>query len=279
MRRRAEARSRLSQRRLKKDECSATRSEKSPQSCATPLTSPKGSSTAPVKAIFFDLGETLVTQNIEDNLVTIKALEKISTILPGHKSPSELFTIYKQGYKVNEAFRTKHHVEIPIQAWMVQLLRLALGQEPEDSLVEEAINIVVSARAENAVVFPNSKPLLEKLSKRKIKLGIISNVSSHDVAVEILRKVGLIEYFDKVVTSAFVGIRKPDPGIFLYALMQFNLQPREAVIVGDSEKHDVWGGTITGMKTVLVSKRPASDSLADYRFASLAEASGTLASL
>src|SRR3989442_2236616 len=124
-----------------------------------------------VKAIYFDLGETLVTQNIEDNLVTMKALEKISKIIPHRKSPSELFTLYKQGYKVNEAFRTKHQVEIPIQAWMVQLLRRALGQ-PEDSLVEEAIKIVVSARAENAVVFPDSKPLLEQLSKRKIKLGI-----------------------------------------------------------------------------------------------------------
>jgi HAD superfamily hydrolase (TIGR01662 family) len=234
---------------------------------------------ARVKAIFFDLGETLVTQNIEDNLVTMKALEKISKILQGHKSPSELFTIYKEGYKVNEAFRTKHHVEIPIQAWMVQLLRRAVGQEPKDGLVEEAIKIIVSARAENAVVFPDSKPLLEKLSKRGIKLGIISNVSSHDVAVEILRKVGLLEYFDTVVTSAFVGIRKPDPGIFLYALMQFKLQPREAVIVGDSERHDVWGGSITGMKTVLVSKRPVTDSLTDYRFSSLAEASATLASL
>jgi HAD superfamily hydrolase (TIGR01662 family) len=234
---------------------------------------------ARVKAIFFDLGETLVTQNIEDNLVTMKALEKISKILPGHKSPSELFTIYKEGYKVNEAFRTKHHVEIPIQAWMVQLLRRAVGQEPKDGLVEEAIKIIVSARAENAVVFPDSKPLLEKLSKRGIKLGIISNVSSHDVAVEILRKVGLLEYFDTVVTSAFVGIRKPDPGIFLYALMQFKLQPREAVIVGDSERHDVWGGSITGMKTVLVSRRSLTDSLADYRFSSLAEASATLASL
>src|SRR5713226_8014428 len=233
----------------------------------------------PVKAIFFDLGETLVTQNIEDNIVTMKALEKISKTLPGHKSPSELFTIYKQGYKVNETFRTKHHVEIPIQAWMVQLLRRALGQEPEDSLVEKAIKIVVSARAENAVVFPDSRPLLEKLSKRKIKLGIISNVSSHDVAVEILRKVGLLEYFDTVVTSAFVGIRKPDPGIFLYALMQFKLQPREAVHVGDSERHDVWGGMITGLKTVLVSKRPVTESLADYRFTSLAEASSTLVSL
>src|SRR5712692_9792191 len=127
----------------------------------------------------------------------MKALEKISKILPGHKSPSELFTIYKQGYKVNEAFRAKHHVEIPIQAWMVQLLRRALGHEPEDSLVEEAIKIIVSARAENAVVFPDSRPLLEKLSKRRINLGIISNVSSHDVAVEILRKVSLLEYLDR----------------------------------------------------------------------------------
>src|SRR5207249_3735447 len=234
---------------------------------------------APAKAIFFDLGETLVTQNIEDNLVTMKALEKISEILQRGESPSELFSIYKQGYKVNEAFRTRHHVEIPIQAWMVQLLRRALGHEPEDSLVEEAIKMIVSARAENAVVFPDSKPLLEKLSKRKIMLGIISNVSSHEVAVEILRKVGLLEYFDRVVTSAFVGIRKPDPGIFLYALMQFKLQSREAVIVGDSERHDVWGGRITGMKTVLVSKRPVAASIADYRFASLAEASTTLASL
>ena len=234
---------------------------------------------ARTKAIFFDLGETLVTQNIEDNLVTIKALGKISKILPYRKSPAELFSIYKQGYEVNEAFRTKHHVEIPIQAWIVQLLRQALGHEPEKALVEEAIKIIVSARAENAVVFPDSKPLLEKLSKRRIKLGIISNVSSHDVAVEILRKVGLLEYFDRVVTSAFVGIRKPDPGIFLYALMQFKLQPRQAVIVGDSERHDVWGGRITGMKTVLVSKRPMVDSIADYRFSSLAEASATLASL
>src|SRR2546430_15442851 len=94
------------------------------------------------KAIFFDLGETLVTQNIEDNLVTMKALEKISKILPGSKSPTELFSIYKQGYRLNEAFRTKHHVEIPIEAWMVQLLRRAIGHEPEDSLVQEAIKII-----------------------------------------------------------------------------------------------------------------------------------------
>src|SRR5437667_6144165 len=179
---------------------------------------------ARTKAIFFDLGETLVTQNIEYNVVKMKALQKISRILQRVKPPSELFSIYKQGYKVNERFRTKHHVEIPIQAWIVQLLRRALGHEPGDSLVEDAIKIIVSARAENAVVFPDSKPLLEKLSKRRIKLGIISNVSSHDVAVEILRKAGLLEYFNRVVTAASVGIRTPDPGIFRSAVMQCKQQ-------------------------------------------------------
>ena len=231
------------------------------------------------KAIFFDLGETLVTQNIEDNLVTKSALEKISRILGRSKTVEELFSIYREGYRVNEAFRTLHHVEIPIQGWMVQLLRRALGEEPEENLVEEATKIVVSARAENAIAFPDSHELLERLSKKEVKLGIISNVSSHDVAIEILRKVGLLDYFHTVVTSALVGIRKPDPGIFLYALMQFGLKPNDAAIVGDSENHDVLGGRITGMKTVLISKRNVPESLADYRFESLHDAAATLEGL
>ena len=234
---------------------------------------------ARITAIFFDLGETLVTQNIEDNLVTMNALEKISKILPRSKTGKELFSIYREGYKVNEAFRTVHHVEVPIEAWMIQLLKRALSGEPEDRIVQEAIKIVVSARAENAIAFPDSRPLLERLTKKETKLGIISNVSSHDVAVEILRKVGLLYYFDTVVTSALVGLRKPDPGIFLYALMQFGLKPEEAVIVGDSEKHDVWGGELTGMRTVLVTKRSVGDSLADYRFEGLTNATGTLEAL
>jgi len=234
---------------------------------------------APVKAIFFDLGETLVTQNIEDNLVTIQALEKIAGILPEKKSSDELFSIYRQGYKVNEAFRSTSYVEVPIQTWMVQLLKKALGEEPETAVLNEAIDFVVKARAENAIVFPDAKPVLEKLLSRKIHLGIISNVSSHDVAVEILRKVQLLGYFDLIVTSAFVGVRKPDPGIFLYALSRFDLKPHEAAIVGDSEQHDVLGGKLTGMKTILISKKPTSQVTPDYSFTSLGDALETLMSV
>ncbi len=232
------------------------------------------------KAILFDLGETLVTQNIESNMVTKSALSQISRLLPKVVSPEKLFRIYQQGYRVNEALRSSHHVEIPIQVWMRQLLTRALVEEPSPQLLREAIEIIVSARSANAVPFGDASMVISNLSKRGVKLGIISNVSSHEVAVEILKKVGLRKYFQLVITSALIGIRKPDPAIFLYALMQLKLRPTQAVHVGDSEKHDVEGGSIAGLRTVLISRGLSQErTLADYRFRSLTEASETLQSL
>jgi HAD superfamily hydrolase (TIGR01662 family) len=232
------------------------------------------------KAIFFDLGETLVTQNIEDNMVTRNALKEISPTLPNRVSPERLFELYREGYKINETIRSRHHVEIPIQVWIRQLLERVVTDNPSDELVSRAIKIIVKARAANAVAFEDADPTLRKLSKRDVKMGIISNVSSHEVAMSILDNVKLTQYFDQFITSASVGIRKPDPGIFRYALMQFKVRPEEAVIVGDSEIHDIGGGYVAGLKTVLVDRRQRVEkSLADYRFDSLSEASRELESL
>jgi putative hydrolase of the HAD superfamily len=124
---------------------------------------------------------------------------------------------------------------------MRQLLERVIDASPSDGLVSEAIRIIVKARAANGVAFDDAQSTLKHLSRRDVKLGIISNVSSHEVAMGILDNVKLTHYFDEVVTSASVGIRKPDPGIFRYALMQFGVRPEQAVMVGDSETHDIRG--------------------------------------
>src|SRR5213080_984334 len=194
------------------------------------------------KVIFFDLGETLVTQNIEDNMVTRNALREISPTLPKRVSPERLFELYREGYKINETIRSRHHVEIPIQVWMRQLLERIIEDNTSEQLVTRAIKIIVKARATNGVAFDDAHSTIQKLWRRDVKLGIISNVSSHEVAMGILDNVRLTKYFDEIITSARVGIRKPDPGIFLYALMQFKTRREEAVVVGDSEIHDIGGG-------------------------------------
>lgn len=233
-----------------------------------------------VRAIFFDLGETLVTQNIEDSMVTKTALKRISQILPNSVTPSLLFKLYQKGYRINDAIRSEYNVEIPIYVWMRQLLRKVVRTEPSNGLLGQSITIIVNARAANAIPFEDAHETIRRLSKRKVKLGVMSNVSSHEVALGILDKVKLRKYFDLVVTSALIGIRKPDPGIFKYALLQLNIDPEQAVIVGDSERQDIHGGYVAGFRTVLVNRRHSlENSLADFRFKTLADAVPTLESL
>ena len=232
------------------------------------------------KAIFFDLGETLVTQNIEDNMVTRNALQDISKLLPREISVDTMFSLYKKGYAVNDAIRSEYNVEIPILIWMRRLLERLIGEDPTVQLVSKCVRIVVKRRAANAIAFKDAHSTLRRLYRHRTRLGIISNVSSHEVALGILEKVRLEHFFDLLVTSASTGIRKPDPGVFRYALRQLDLNPNEAVIVGDSERHDIRGGNSAGLQTVLISRRaPVQDSIADYRFGSLADATAVLQSL
>src|SRR5712692_3591997 len=117
----------------------------------------------PAKVVFFDLGETLVTQNIEDNIVTKHSLDELSKILPRRVSGEKLYKIYQRGFRANHAIRSRHHVEIPVQTWMSELLLEALGEEPTNNLVNRAIEIIVRNRAANSIAFKDARPLLDKL--------------------------------------------------------------------------------------------------------------------
>src|SRR5437660_9923971 len=110
----------------------------------------------PAKVIFFDLGETLVTQNIEDNMVTKNALREISPILPRRVSLERLFELYREGDKINETIRARHRVEIPIQGWMRQLLERIIEETTSDGLVTTAIRIVVKTRAAKGVALDHA---------------------------------------------------------------------------------------------------------------------------
>src|SRR5439155_27101283 len=96
----------------------------------------------------------------------------------------------------------------------------------------------------------------------------------------ILDKLIMSKIFAAINTSATVGIRKTDPRIFPSTLMHFEIRPEQAVMVGDSETHDIGGGYAAGLKTVLVDRRQRVEkSLADYRFNSLGSANKELESL
>jgi HAD superfamily hydrolase (TIGR01549 family) len=99
-------------------------------------------------------------------------------------------------------------------------------------------------------VLPGVKEMLVELSG-KYKLAVVANAISN-VSRLALEKLDLAKYFDYIVLSRDLGVRKPDLEIFVYALRSMWVKGSEAVHVGDSLVDDVQGGKDAGMKTVWI---------------------------
>lgn len=89
--------------------------------------------------------------------------------------------------------------------------------------------------------------------KGRYKLGIVSNTfnwGDEDVS-RALRRKGLTEFFDAIVTSVDAGSNKPDEGIYRKVLDLLDCSPEEAVMIGDRVDTDIAGANKMGITSVL----------------------------
>jgi HAD superfamily hydrolase (TIGR01549 family) len=97
---------------------------------------------------------------------------------------------------------------------------------------------------------PTTPVLLEALRDRGLKTGLISNGFDPPDLVRVeLSRLGVAQLLDVIVMSGDVGVRKPDPAIFRYALERLGVAPENALMVGDKVAIDVAGAKALGMKT------------------------------
>jgi len=101
-------------------------------------------------------------------------------------------------------------------------------------------------------LFDDSRPALEAMAHRGLKLGVISNFEPW--LQDILALQGVDHLFAAVVISGVVGIAKPDPGIFHAALAQAGVEASEAVHVGDQPEIDAKAAEEVGIAPVLIDR-------------------------
>ncbi len=81
-----------------------------------------------------------------------------------------------------------------------------------------------------------AKPVLEKLAAR-YPLVLVSNFYGNIETV--LTDFGIRDYFKDIIESAVLGIRKPDPRIFMHGVKALGLLPEETLVIGDSLRKDI----------------------------------------
>ncbi len=129
-----------------------------------------------------------------------------------------------------------------------------LGVPGVDNGLGEAIYEALRVRsADSRELFEDTFSTLDSLKRRGYLLGVVSNRHyGGEPFREDLRVIGLLDYFDysHMAISADLGVRKPHPDIFMYALNALGALPEEAAMVGDLLRADIAGAKMLNIAAI-----------------------------
>ncbi|MEH3053308.1 MAG: HAD-IA family hydrolase [Patulibacter minatonensis] len=99
-------------------------------------------------------------------------------------------------------------------------------------------------------VLPGTRSSLARLRRAGVRLAVVSD---WDASLEgTMLAVGLRSHFDVVVSSAQIGVAKPDPAPLLAATAALGVRPQEAVMIGHAEVDDA-AAAACGMPSLRVA--------------------------
>ena len=108
------------------------------------------------------------------------------------------------------------------------------------------------AACQHFEMYEDVPDVLRELSDSGFRLGLISN--THRCLASFQSHFELQGLISATISSSDHGLMKPHPSIFTAALELLEVAPAEAVMVGDSLKHDIEGALRIGMDAVLLNR-------------------------
>lgn len=133
--------------------------------------------------------------------------------------------------------------------------------------------IYISGAEGGKAAYPDARDTLLELRNRGFRLGIVTNRAFGGERFRTdLRELGLDVGWDAVAVSVEVGFLKPHPALFQHALDALGLEPRQALMVGNSLVEDVSGAQALGIAAAWKRSRPDAEGVTpDLTFGELSE--------
>ena len=201
------------------------------------------------KHVFFDLDRTLWDFDAAAEVAFERIYEKYDLKSLGIPSAHEFHEVYHplneqlwvlyRADKITKAELNRTRFLKPLEHYGIHDMALA------DHLSEDYV--YWSPRIVRLV--PGTMELLDYL-KPKYHLHLITN-GFQEVQHIKLSGSGLEPYFETLTVSEEVGVKKPNPAIFNYALSKANATAEESLMIGDEMAVDIDGARAAGMDTLL----------------------------
>ena len=213
-----------------------------------------------IEAIIFDYGGTIDTNSLHWSEVLWKGYQQVG--IPVSKEE------FRTSYVVAERALAKHPYIQPHHNFL-DLLTIKCDIETKDLMERGIWNISDRERRVMSDAIANfcyqyvldvlevSRPVIASLAE-KFPLVLVSNFYGN---IETILKDFRLEYFQHIVESAVVGVRKPDPQIFQLGVDALRkvmgktaeeLPANNILVVGDSYSKDIVPATQIGCLTVWI---------------------------
>lgn len=195
---------------------------------------------APLKAIFFDVGNTLLFPDRTHILAPLHQRNLTPSLDQWHaierKTKKEFDDILQHDGKADRSF------------WYLFYSHLLPELGVHDDALRDTLVNATRISANWCDIRPGTRETLQRLGRR-YPLAVISNADGK--IADVLNRCGIAHCFQQITDSGLVGYEKPHPAIFEAALHSMNVSPEQSLYVGDVFSVDYAGATRAGMQAIL----------------------------
>ena len=200
-----------------------------------------------IKAIGFDLFDTLIMPDysiIQDAMaVLLRSLEESGFTfedLSFSKAYWEAALEHMEKARVDG--RETHN-----RLWISDALnKLGCEVTPEDARISRAVDSYFSLFYPTSRLIPGTVELLARL-KDRYRLGLLSNFTHAPAARELVTRAGLTRFFDVILISDELGLRKPRMEVFETLVDSLGVKKGQTLYVGDDPVADIGGAQKAGL--------------------------------
>ncbi len=237
--------------------------------------------------LFFDLGGTLIyfdgkwsEVTNQANSALVKHLKDDGLELDFDAFMDDFMTRLGRYFEQRDTEFIEHTTASILCETLVEWGKSQVSQE----LVDSALKAMYKVSQSHWKVEEDAHQTLRSLQEQGYRMAILSNAANDDDVQSLVDNAQLRPYFEFVLSSAAVGIRKPDPRIFNRGVELMAAEKSRSVMVGDTLEADVFGAQQAGLYSIWITRRAdnldnqiyANSVIPDMTIKTLAELPGTL---
>ena len=198
-----------------------------------------------IKHVFFDLDHTLWDFEKNSDLAFQKIFKKQKIEL----NLNNFLEVYKPlNLQYWKLYREEKVTKSELRYQRLKKTFEAVNYSISDILIDEIADQYIEFLPHFNYLFDGTFEILDYL-KEKYSLHIITN-GFEEIQTKKMESSKISHYFNAIITSESVGVKKPNPKVFYHALKVAGAKQENSIMIGDSIEADVLGALNIGVDAI-----------------------------